>query len=49
MIFTPGEVAAEAYTGYLTNQTITGLFAQEIKGAVLMVERGSVPSAIVPS
>ncbi|RFU32281.1 hypothetical protein B7463_g4069, partial [Scytalidium lignicola] len=38
VLFTPGEVAAEAYGGYLTNQTITGLYAQEIKGAVVIVE-----------
>ncbi|PQE15701.1 disulfide-isomerase erp38 protein [Rutstroemia sp. NJR-2017a BBW] len=38
VFFTPGEVSAGAYGGYLTNVTITGKFAQEIKGAVVMVE-----------
>ncbi|KAJ5174589.1 uncharacterized protein N7482_000466 [Penicillium canariense] len=38
VLFTPGEVAADQYTGYLTNRTITGLYAQEIKGAVVMIE-----------
>lgn len=38
-MFTPGEEAAAPYTGYLYNDTITGLYAQEIEGAVLMVER----------
>ena len=41
VLFTPGEIAADNYGGYLTNQTITGLYAQEIKGAVIMVERES--------
>lgn len=39
VFFTPGEIAAAGYGGYLTNATITGLYAQEIKGAVVMVER----------
>lgn len=39
VLFTPGEIAAANYGGYLTNQTITGWFAQNIKGAVVMVER----------
>ena len=39
MFFTPGEVDGAGYVGYLTNATITGLFAQEIKGAVILVER----------
>jgi hypothetical protein len=39
VFFTPGEIAAGAYGAYLTNATITGLFAQEIRGAVVMVER----------
>ena len=38
-MFTPGEIAAEPYGSYLTNKTIVGLFAQELKGAVVMVER----------
>ena len=39
VLFTPGEEAAAGYTGYLTNVTITGLYAQEIKGAVILLER----------
>ncbi len=39
VLFTPGEISAANYGAYLTNATITGLFAQEIKGAVVMVER----------
>jgi hypothetical protein len=38
-MFTPGEISAANYGAYLTNATITGLYAQEIKGAVVMVER----------
>lgn len=39
VLFTPGESEAADYTGYLTNVTITGLYAQEIKGAVILLER----------
>lgn len=39
VMFTPGEVAAAGYTGYLTNRTITGAYAQAIGGAVVIVER----------
>lgn len=39
VFFTPGEISATNYGGYLTNATITGLYAQEIGGAVVMVER----------
>lgn len=38
VFFTPGEVAAAGYTGYLTNKTITGLFAQAIGGATILME-----------
>jgi hypothetical protein len=38
-MFTPGEISAENYGAYLTNATVIGLFAQELKGAVVMVER----------
>ncbi|KAJ5390371.1 uncharacterized protein N7496_001439 [Penicillium cataractarum] len=38
ILFTPGEEAADEYTGYLTNRTITGVYAQEVKGAVVMLE-----------
>lgn len=39
MLFTPGEEAAAGYTGYLTNKSLTGLYAKEIKGAVVLIER----------
>lgn len=39
VLFTPGEEAADLYTGYLTNRTLTGLYAQEIGGAVVLIER----------
>jgi hypothetical protein len=42
VLFTPGEIAADQYIGYLTNATITGLYAQEIDGAVVMLERQSI-------
>lgn len=38
VFFTPGEVEAAGYTGYLTNRTITGLFAQAIGGAAILME-----------
>jgi len=38
VLFTPGEIAADGYTGYLTNETITGLFGQAIGGAVVLLE-----------
>ena len=38
VLFTPGEIAAEGYQGYLTNNTITGAYAQAIQGAVVMLE-----------
>lgn len=38
VLFTPGEIAADQYVGYLTNQTVVGLYAQEIKGAVILLE-----------
>lgn len=38
VLFTPGEIAAAPYIGYLTNRTITGAYAQAIKGAVVMME-----------
>lgn len=39
VFFTPGENNADLYRGYLTNDTITGRLAQELKGAVVMLER----------
>ena len=41
VFFTPGEVAAPEYTGYLTNETITGVFAESFGGAVVLMERMS--------
>ncbi|GKT44832.1 putative extracellular serine carboxypeptidase [Colletotrichum spaethianum] len=38
VLFTPGEVAAEGYTGYLTDRALTGNIAKAIGGAVVMVE-----------
>ncbi|KAK0721033.1 serine carboxypeptidase S28 [Lasiosphaeris hirsuta] len=38
VLFTPGEVAANGYTGFLTNRTLAGLFAQEIGGATIVIE-----------
>ncbi len=38
IFFTPGEVDAAPYTGYLTNRTLTGLLAQSLGGAVVMME-----------
>jgi hypothetical protein len=39
VLFTPGEADASLYTGYLTNQTIVGRYAKEIKGAMILLER----------
>ena len=38
-MFQPGEFHAEFYVGYLTNQTVSGLYAQEFGGAVIVLER----------
>ncbi|KJK61557.1 Serine carboxypeptidase S28 [Aspergillus parasiticus SU-1] len=38
VLFTPGEASADGYEGYLTNNTLTGLYAQEIQGAVILIE-----------
>ncbi|KAI9051530.1 hypothetical protein LZ554_004576 [Drepanopeziza brunnea f. sp. 'monogermtubi'] len=38
VFFTPGEAAAAPYGSYLTNTTVSGLFAQEIQGAVILFE-----------
>ncbi|KAK2023603.1 serine carboxypeptidase S28 [Colletotrichum zoysiae] len=38
VLFTPGEVAAEGYTGYLTDRALTGAIAKEIGGAIIMIE-----------
>lgn len=36
--FTPGEVAAAGFTGYLFNHTLPGQFAQAIGGAAVLIE-----------
>ncbi|KAI0473312.1 peptidase S28 [Xylariaceae sp. FL0804] len=38
VVFTPGEEAAEEYTGYLTDETLCGLVAAAVGGAVVLVE-----------
>ncbi|KAI1808820.1 peptidase S28 [Daldinia bambusicola] len=38
ILFTPGEVAATRYMSYLTDQTIAGLIAKEVGGAIVLVE-----------
>ncbi|KKA19721.1 serine peptidase [Rasamsonia emersonii CBS 393.64] len=38
VLFTPGEEDASGYVGYLKNTTITGLIAQTIGGAVIVLE-----------
>ncbi len=39
LLFTPGEVSAEYYTGYLTNRTLMGMYAQALGGAMILFER----------
>lgn len=39
VLFTPGEIEAPGYVAYLTENTTTGLFAKETKGAVVLLER----------
>lgn len=39
ILFTPGEVAAAAYTGYLTERTLTGMIAAAVGGAAVVIER----------
>ncbi|KAI6044410.1 peptidase S28 [Pisolithus marmoratus] len=38
ILMTPGEVNAQNYTGYLTNNTINGLIAQQQNGATIVIE-----------
>ncbi|KAH7370263.1 peptidase S28 [Rhexocercosporidium sp. MPI-PUGE-AT-0058] len=38
IIFTPGEDAAGSYGAFITNDTLPGLLAQEIKGAAILIE-----------
>jgi len=39
VLFTPGETEAAPYTGWLTNRTMVGRYAQELGGAMIMIER----------
>ena len=39
ILVTPGEAAANPENGYLDNSTLCGRVAQEINGAILLVER----------
>ena len=39
VLFTPGEVAADEYTGYLTNLTVEGAMGETIRGANILIER----------
>ncbi|KAG2127725.1 serine carboxypeptidase S28-domain-containing protein [Suillus bovinus] len=38
ILMTPGETDADGYEGYLTNETINGLIAQQQNGATVLVE-----------
>ncbi|KAH7309745.1 endoprotease endo-Pro [Stachybotrys elegans] len=38
VVMTPGEVAADGYGGYLTDRAMTGVYARENGGAVVMIE-----------
>jgi hypothetical protein len=38
IFFTPGEIEASGYTGYLTNRTLTGQIAKAVGGAIVMME-----------
>ncbi|KAK4175357.1 putative serine protease [Triangularia setosa] len=38
VVFSPGEASAEYYSGFLTNQTIVGLYAQAVGGAIILLE-----------
>lgn len=38
IVFTPGEVNASAYTSYLTTNRTTGVVAQEIGAAIIVIE-----------
>ncbi|TDL29923.1 peptidase S28 [Rickenella mellea] len=38
ILFTPGEIAADGYYGYLTNTTINGMIAQQQHGATIVLE-----------
>jgi pimeloyl-ACP methyl ester carboxylesterase len=38
ILYTPGEIDAKRYTGYLTNVTINGQIAQQQRGAAVVIE-----------
>ncbi|OJA14041.1 hypothetical protein AZE42_12146 [Rhizopogon vesiculosus] len=38
ILMTPGETDADGYEGYLTNETINGLIAEQQKGATVLIE-----------
>ncbi|KAK0708905.1 serine carboxypeptidase S28-domain-containing protein [Apiosordaria backusii] len=38
LVFSPGEASADYYSGFLTNQTLVGLYAQAIGGAIILLE-----------
>lgn len=38
VLFNPGEIAAAPYVGYLTNRTLSGVYAQELGAAAILVE-----------
>jgi hypothetical protein len=48
-LFNSGESAADDFTGYLTNATIPGLYAQKFGGAVILIERRCLLSQSNPS
>lgn len=37
--FDPGELTTDRYVSYVTKTTITGVYAKEVEGAVLLAER----------
>jgi hypothetical protein len=39
VLFTPGEAGAAQYTGYLTNLTMIGQYAQQSGAATILLER----------
>ncbi|KAF8914245.1 serine carboxypeptidase S28-domain-containing protein [Gymnopilus junonius] len=38
VLFTPGEVNANGYSGYLTNRTVNGMIAQQQNGSTIVLE-----------
>jgi hypothetical protein len=49
ILFTPGEAAAAPYSGYLTNRTLMGVFAEAIGAAVIVLEHRLVALLLIPS